>query len=165
MALQPRRQLIRVQLPICTISTAAGPGDNEGAPQRLLVAVQESVAGPTLPTSVLQQVVGYLRSVPRTSSSEITTAFAGGSRGARPALAFPKASRDSYESHRCVLWARRYPELPFDLHSRKKSEPRFRGSPKLQPKWAADPRYFACALSAAISASLRNVIAPIWLSR
>src|SRR6267378_7015398 len=64
MALQPRRQLIRVQLPICTISTAAGPGDNEGAPQRLLVAVQESVAGPTLPTSVLQQVVGYLRSVP-----------------------------------------------------------------------------------------------------
>ena len=49
--------------------------------------------------------------------------------------------------------------------SRKKSEPRFRGSAKLQPKWAADPRYFTCALSAAISASLRNVIAPIWLSR
>ena len=27
------------------------------------------------------------------------------------------------------------------------------------------PCYFAAALSAAISASLRNVIAPIWLSR
>src|SRR5467141_462375 len=51
MALQPRRQLIRVQLPISTISTAAGPGDNGRAPQRLLVAVQESVAGPTLPSS------------------------------------------------------------------------------------------------------------------
>src|SRR5258706_16235217 len=114
MALQPRRQLIRVQLPICTISTAAGPGDNEGAPQRLLVAVQESVAGPTLPTSVLQQVVGYLRSVPRTPSPKITTASAGGPRGARPALPFPKASRDSSDSPRAVLGAPRSPELPFD---------------------------------------------------
>jgi hypothetical protein len=36
---------------------------------------------------------------------------------------------------------------------------------KASAEMAADLRYFTCALSAAISASLRNVIAPIWLFR
>jgi hypothetical protein len=41
----------------------------------------------------------------------------------------------------------------------------FPGLGNASAEMAADLRYFTCALSAAISASLRSVIAPIWLSR
>jgi hypothetical protein len=46
----------------------------------------------------------------------------------------------------------------------KKTEPRFRGSAKLQQKGLRFD-YFTCAFSAAMSASLRSVITPILLSR
>ena len=47
----------------------------------------------------------------------------------------------------------------------KKTEPCFQGSALVRISVETDDPYFACALSAAMSASLRKVITPILLSR